>query len=119
MTTGQQAEAGVWREIEYGEHDWHRPDPMKNKCCRRCGLYDAAWTGDGCPKNPVRQRAHQVGPWEPFGSPDPPPLAELVTDEDVQVARAAYLRAGELGAGMRAALEAYGARLLARHERTT
>jgi hypothetical protein len=52
-----------------------------------------------------------------------PPLAELVTDEDVGAARAAadaYARGGFRGgsSAMRAALEAYGARLLARHGRT-
>lgn len=48
-----------------------------------------------------------------------PPLAELVTDEDVQVATAAYYedRHGSFAEAMRAALEAYGARLLARHGR--
>lgn len=47
-----------------------------------------------------------------------PPLAELVTDEDVQVALTAYLGTSGLDESMRAALEAYGARLLARHGRT-
>jgi hypothetical protein len=54
-----------------------------------------------------------------------PPLAELVTDEDLDAAREAadlfvvgWASFGGSSA-LRAALEAYGARLLARHGRTT
>jgi hypothetical protein len=53
-----------------------------------------------------------------------PPLAELVTDEDLDAAgaaRAAYFTAHADCTAVdieRAALEAYGARLLARHGRT-
>jgi hypothetical protein len=123
---------GIWREVECGEHDWHRPDPMKNPRCRRCGLYDAKWSGDGCPDHPVRQRLHQIGPLAPFESSDLPPLVKLVTDEDVRVAREAGMAATDgvtasdpHGEGvdyeaveLRAALEAYGARLLTRVGRT-
>lgn len=49
----------------------------------------------------------------PTTASPPPPLAELVTAEDVAAARSTMTRAG-----MRAALEAYGARLLARIGRT-
>lgn len=57
-----------------------------------------------------------------------PPLAELVTDEDLVAAREAGARSVSAGPVtprggwdavlLRAALEAYGARLLARHGRT-
>lgn len=57
------------------------------------------------------------------GEPQLPSPTELVTDEDVQKAREAaeaYARGGfpSGSSAMRAALEAYGARLLARHGKT-
>lgn len=181
------AEQWVSYQTEYGDHDWHRPDPMLNPLCRRCGLYTGRDCGDGCPENPVRRRRVVAGPWEPVpdarwdgdgmttgqqgiaalrisdeeaerlrafmaeasrriqaavaplrqvaeslveAAPrvvegDLPPLAELVTDEDVQDALSrlgdTWTRGpvgGESDLRMRAALEAYGARLLARHGQT-
>jgi hypothetical protein len=66
---------------------------------------------------PLRQIAERLA--APQDAEPLPPLAELVTDEDVRVALHAYLGVSGLDEAMRAALEAYGARLLARHGRTT
>lgn len=30
-------------------HDWFYPKRLGNLCCRNCGLWHGAWTGDACP----------------------------------------------------------------------
>jgi sulfatase maturation enzyme AslB (radical SAM superfamily) len=59
-----QLEASSWIEYMYGDHDWHRPDPLVNPCCRRCGIYTGRDCGDGCRSNIIAQRTHYVGSWK-------------------------------------------------------
>lgn len=56
----------AWIEYEYGDHEWHQPDPLINKCCKRCGAYDTPWYDGKCKFNAVHQRTHYVGPWKPL-----------------------------------------------------
>lgn len=96
MTTGQQADPALSAAIDA----WH------------AACHAEATIEDGMRRVVDAVRAADV-----------PPLAELVTGEDMRAAREAadaYARDGFRGGSspMRAALEAYGARLVARLGRT-
>lgn len=96
MTTEQRADPALSAAVDA----WHQ------------ACHDGATIEDGMRRVLVAVHAAEV-----------PPLAELVSDEDATDALRAlsggtWPVGGEAHRRMRAALEAYGARLLARHGRT-